>query len=77
MTLTTRFNINDKVFYMENNKVASSTVRHISINVRETTFNYGSKIDTTIKYHIDGSNLSKCMMESTVFGSKEELLASL
>lgn len=73
MTIKTRFNIGDKVFFMHRNKVNEDTVIKIEIAIyisRATNL----EERTTIYRLKDENNTTK---EDNIFASKEDLLKSL
>lgn len=74
MDIVTKFNVNDKVYYMKNNKVTSSTVQEISIEVSPNMYLVPT---VRVKYAIDGKDHSNKYKESQLFNSKHELLDSL
>lgn len=73
MTINTKANIGDTVYFLYQNKVETAVVRHIKINVAEeqTQFIVGEKV--FIDYSING--FSKA--EEDIFLTKQELLDSL
>lgn len=72
MTINTKFNIKDTVYFLRDNKVCKAQVMYIGVHVR----NNDSLIDVRINYDIDiagGGDLQ----EHQMFASKDELLKSL
>ena len=63
-----KFNIGDIVYYMNNNKIKSSTITNISYNAWNNN-------NAKILYFLD--NYDKVCKEEELFGSKEELFNSL
>lgn len=72
MTIKTDFDIEDEVYYMEDNKVATSVVKSISIYIEDDSMFGITK--TTVFYKIlDGTMING----KALFSSKEDLLESL
>ena len=65
MTIKTKYNIGDEVWFIRNNKVTLGFVE--IINIRHTTF------EEDIEYYV----LGNWYYESSLFPTKEELLKSL
>ena len=72
MTIETKFNIGDEVWYMENNKVCCDTISAIHLHVYEydRIFNYSFGLTDCTKPYIQ-------VDESKLFRTKQELLDSL
>lgn len=71
MVIQTKFDIGDDVFYMEDNKVASSIVTDINIYVSDNIFGI---YEANVFYKIfDGTTISG----KGLFATKQELLESL
>lgn len=70
MTIKTKFSIDDKVYFIYNNKVYFAPIRAINIQV---TYTYSIKIKYTISY----DSLTTCINEDSIFKTKEELIKSL
>lgn len=71
MTIETKFNIGDEVWYLYNNKVSSGKIETIRAKVSTIErFNF-------IHYYIISSTESLTLEEKSVFSSKEELIKSL
>lgn len=70
MTVKTKFNVDDKVYFIYNNKVYYAPIRSINILV---TYTYSVKIKYTVNY----DSLTTSLCEESIFKTKEELLKSL
>lgn len=72
MTIETKYNIGDEVWFMQNNKICSDTITAIHTYRTETishiTYGFGKSIRSQIIAIID---------ERDLFPTKEELLKSL
>ena len=76
MKFETKFNINDHVWYIKNNKVTEVSISAIEIfyvNTNQDRIKYNAKNITNSVSWLDHINL----FEDTLFKSKEELLLSL
>ena len=76
MKFETKFNINDHVWYIKNNKVTEvsiSAIRIFYVNTNQDRIKYNAKNITNSVSWLDHINL----FEDTLFKSKEELLLSL
>jgi hypothetical protein len=78
MEIKTKYSINQKVFWMQDNKVVPGKILRISTS---TIINHGKHgkpdtLQTTISYLTD-QGMAAPFLETELFGSKEELLASL
>jgi len=75
MEINTKFNINQKVFYMEDNKVQTVTISIIEVKVSENSYieNIFEINYKTTKWMSEW----KTFNESYLFWSKQELLNSL
>ena len=71
MTINTKYNINDNIYTMHDNKVLIGYITSILIR---TIADHKGNIITEIRYE---TKSSRCLNESVVFPSKEELLATL
>lgn len=69
MQITTKFNITDYVYFLEDNKVNFSKIIEININIQS------NKVISS--YCVDSSNLDKFKNENQLFATKQELLDSL
>ena len=69
MEIKTKFNLEDNVFFIHNNKAVDGIIKKILINVENDTF--------TIKYKILIDRKYKFFQEENVFKTKKELLESL
>ena len=65
MKIEVKFEINQVVFFLLNNKVKTDVIKHIYVNVNK---------DISIMYHFESS---PGLEEHNVFASKEDLLKSL
>lgn len=74
MTLETKFDIDDKVYFMKDNKVTSAAVREIKVYISPNMYLVPS---IKVKYAIDPTDLSITYDESSLFRSKPELLDNL
>lgn len=70
MTIKTRFKINDRVFFMYDNKIYEGSVRYIRVNVK-------SDLTIRIVYDIYFSRGTTNCYEESLFTTKEELIKSL
>lgn len=73
MTIETKYNIGDEVFYLDENKVNKKKIEVIEFNL----FKDGSG---GLKYKLEGYNKEgnwQYLKENELFPTKEELLASL
>lgn len=81
MDIKTKFNIGDNVFFMHQNKVKSSTVESLNINVisemrsKPNPYDYDVVHVPKIIYKIKG--FEPLFFESALFSSKQELIESL
>lgn len=74
MQINTIANIRDEIFFLSENKVKTSTVRYIKIDITQETTQFNTKDTILLIYHTsDGSSLS----EQNVFLTKQALLDSL
>ena len=69
MTIETKFNIGDSIWYMDNNKACNRSVSSIIIRITE----YG----VSVGYYVSKPRKSITLDEKLVFSSKEELIKSL
>lgn len=74
MTIETKANIGDEIYFMENNKVTMSTVKYIKIEIREQPTQFGSKTIINKTYQVANT---ASLDESQIFLTKQELLDSL
>lgn len=74
MQIKTKANIGDETFFMSENKVKTSTVRHIKIEATEEETQFGTKDKVSILYHTSSENK---LYEEDTFLTKQELLDSL
>lgn len=74
MQIETKVNLGDEIYFMENNKVVMSTVKHIKIEIREEPTQFGAKTVITKTYQT--ANTAK-LDESQIFLTKRALLESL
>ena len=75
MTIETKYNIGDEVFYMKDNKVRTLKITQINMLVQliPKTIGYGCEINQVVDYG-DGRTV---LTEYECFSTKEELLKSL
>lgn len=70
MNIETRYNINNTVYFLHNNKVWEGTVKKITITVENNS--------TVISYKVQYSDWKyKSLKESQAYSTKQELLNSL
>lgn len=74
MKIETRFNINDNVYFMHENRVATGQVAVVEVYAHKP---YNDKVVIDAKYYLKSSGKSDGYMEDALFASKEELLNSL
>lgn len=72
MTIETKFAPGDEVFFMEDNKVATRTVRRVAIDCDLDAYSIVQKVT---KYYVHGTEFY--FEPKDLFATKEELLASL
>lgn len=81
MTINTKFNIAQEVFFMNNNKIDSGRILNIypTIEGKSSKNQSLTEYDMTIEYGVCiGSNLhASSFTEDLLFESKEDLLKSL
>lgn len=69
MTIETKYNYNDKVFFLNNNKVVEGIIKKISILTDNTI---------EVRYRVSYDSYKfKSLKEEQVFNTKQELLDSL
>lgn len=75
MTIETKFNIGDKVWFIYGRSVSYGTIKEVSACHRiRNEFGYtGTEID----YRIETGYISECIEEKYLFRTKQELLDSL
>ena len=69
MELNTKFNIEDNVFFLNNNKVCEGCIERTTILIEADI--------VEIKYRIKVDRIFKYLLEDKVFSTKQELLDSL
>ena len=74
MNITTKADIGDYVYFLVNNKIITTIVRCIRIEVAEQTSQFGSEENIAIYYDTNKSNK---IHETNIFLTKQELLDSL
>ena len=74
MKIETRFNVDDEVYFMHENKVASAQVATVHVYTHKPL---GDRVVISTKYYLKHSGKSDGYMEDALFASKEELLKSL
>ena len=71
MIINTKYNINDSIYSMHDNKVL---IEYISSILSEVTIDHNGNVVVENKYK---TNSSRILKEDNIFTSKEELLKSL
>ena len=74
MKIETRFNVDDNVYFMHENRVATAQVATVQVYTHKP---HGDRVVTGIKYYLKHLGKSDGYMEDALFASKEELLKSL
>ena len=74
MNITTKADIGDYVYFLANNKIITTIVRCIRIEVAEQTSQFESEENIAIYYDTNKSNK---IHETNIFLTKQELLDSL
>ena len=74
MKIETRFNVDDNVYFMHENRVATGQIAVVQVYAHKP---YNDKVVTGTKYYLKNSGKSDGYMEDALFASKEELLNSL
>ena len=74
MKIETRFNVDDEVYFMHENKVASAQVAAVQVYSYKS---HGDRVVTGTKYYLKHLGKSDGYLEDALFASKEELLNSL
>ena len=74
MKLETKFDINDKVYFVRENKINKGTVYGIEIDTSKTN---KKKIVTDLSYRVWNGASMTMLSESKIFATIEELTASL
>lgn len=69
MTIETKFNVGDTVFFIYDDKCLEAQIIHISI--------FADDNHPSIKYHITCGHLNLCVSEYQIYYTKEELLKSM
>lgn len=70
MTIKTKFNVGDIVYFIWNNQVCNAPITAINIQITKT---HGMKIKYTISY----KDLTASLCDSSMFLTKSELIKSL
>lgn len=73
MTIETKYNIGERVYFMHNNKVDNACISDIDVLIRYDRNHIRSNPDVSIYYYIDSRKYS----ELNLFPTKEELIKSL
>lgn len=74
MDIKTKANIDDIIYFMSENKVTTSVVRYIKIEVKDTQTEFGPRQMTDITYHTSHGHK---IQEEETFLTKQALLESL
>lgn len=74
MKIETRFNVDDNVYFMHENRVATGKVAVVQFYAHKP---YNDKVVAGTKYYLKNSGKSDGYMEEELFASKQELLNSL
>ena len=74
MKVETKFNVDDIVYFMHENRVATGQVAVVQFHAHKP---YNDKVVTGTKYYLKNSGKSDGYMEDALFASREELLNSL
>ena len=74
MRLETKAEIGSEIFFLENNRVTTATIKHIQINIKEEPTQFGTKFIITTTYNTDRTDK---LLEQDIFLSKQSLLDSL
>lgn len=75
MKIETRFNVDDEVYFMHDNRVAIGNVATIQVYTHKPL---GNEIVISVKYYLKGCSVqSNGYIEEELFASKQELLNSL
>lgn len=74
MKIETRFNVDDNVYFMHENRVATGQVAVVQVYAHKP---YNDEVVTGTKYYLKNSGKSDGYMEEELFASKQELLNSL
>lgn len=69
MGINTKFDVGDRVFFMNNNKVCETNIERITIITEEDNIE--------IRYRVKVNYTYKSLPESKVFATKQELLNTL
>lgn len=69
MKINTKFDVGDRVFFMNDNKVCETNIERITITTKEDNIE--------IKYLVKVSYGYESLLESKVFTTKQELLNTL
>ena len=88
MNISTKYNINDKFYIMDDNKIKKATIKGISINIEEVKYFNGSHCEDDIRYRMDfyvnqQRGIYKSMYvndtdeDTKFFTTKEKLVQSL
>lgn len=75
MKVETKFNVDDTVYFMHDNRVAIGNVATIQAYTHKPM---GNEIVISVKYYVKGCSVKRDgYMEEELFASKQELLNSL
>lgn len=76
MTITTKLDIGDDVFYIENNNIKSMEIDTINVSVVRNQFHV-SEIDVSYLGKSDQNKTRRVIHENKAYSTKEELLKTL
>lgn len=76
MDIKTKFNVDDEVFFLKDNKVQSCSVKRIAISVQNGVYN---QLSLWIRYYLysEDANTYHNEKDNNLHSSKEELLKNL
>ena len=74
MKIETRFNVDDNVYFMHENRVATAQVATVQVFAHKSL---GDRVAIGTKYYLKHLGKSDGYMEDALFASKQELLNSL
>ena len=74
MDIKTKADIGDTAYFLANNKVITTVIKDIAIEVTEQTTEFGTMLNLTVYYN---TNTSNKVHEKDIFLTKQDLLDSL